>query len=290
MLAVAVACLLAALVEAAPPAYKIDTIWPLEKLTLAGAFFTAVAVEPGTGRVHAAQRNSSFGEPILVFDRLGHHLASWGSNVVAQSGAQWGVHGMNLQPDLASANGNEFFIWITDVIAHTVTAVRPPVAVQRRMGTPQKAGNGTDPLQFGNVADVDFGGNRIFISDGDGGVNNRVLAFADINATAPMYVRGSKGDELGQFSSPHSVTFHPASDTLFVADRGNNRTQQLSAQTGEPLGEWTCMRPGTPVCVDVRSQGASSAIEGRNVGSHFLFLLFLPRSISLSLPVFHFYR
>merc|ERR1712137_79833 len=42
------------------------------------------------------------------------------------------------------------------------------------------------------------------------------------------------------FDSPHSVCFHPRTRSLFVADREMNRTQVLSAETGEVLGEWTC--------------------------------------------------
>jgi DNA-binding beta-propeller fold protein YncE len=198
-------------------------------------------VEPGTGRVHAAQRNTSY-DPIHVFDREGNHLSSWGSQLISKAGASWGVHGMNLQP----AGNDMFVIWITDVTAHTVMAVVPPSTLLRVIGTRGTAGNGTQPLQFGNVADVDFGGVRIFISDGDGGVNNRVSAFGSLTAQTPTFVSGSAGVQPGQFNSPHSITYHAASDTLFVADRGNNRTQQLAAATGKPLGEWTCMRPGTP--------------------------------------------
>jgi hypothetical protein len=39
----------------------------------------------------------------------------------------------------------------------------------------------------------------------------------------------------------HSVAYHWPSGTFFVADRGNNRTQQISAM-GDFLSQWTCMR------------------------------------------------
>lgn len=128
--------------------YTIDASWPQNKEALAGAFFTAVAVEPNSGYVHAAQRNISFPEPVLVFDRSGRHLYSWGSRVMAKSSTKWGVHGLNLQYDVKS-NTSRF--WITDVVAHTVSAVQPPAMIERILGTPQVAGTGTNPLQFGNV-------------------------------------------------------------------------------------------------------------------------------------------
>lgn len=43
-------------------------------------------------------------------------------------------------------------------------------------GTTGVSGTGLHPLQFDAVADVSFGTDKvIFVSDGDGGVNNRVL-------------------------------------------------------------------------------------------------------------------
>jgi hypothetical protein len=65
------------------------------------------------------------------------------------------------------------------------------------------AGNGTDPLQFGNVADIAIGENAIFVADGDGGVNNRVVALSlDFNPT-PLFLFGEPGQGPAQFSSPH---------------------------------------------------------------------------------------
>ncbi len=114
------------------------------------------------------------------------------------------------------------------------------------LGTPGTAGSGLIPLQFGNPADVDFSADLVFIADGDGGVNNRVDAVAF--SGAEEWVAGSNrpGTQAGQFNVPHSVAYYATKDLVFVADRGNNRTQAFAAKTGKYIGEWTCMRPGSP--------------------------------------------
>ena len=44
------------------------------------------------------------------------------------------------------------------------------------LGTPGKKGNGTSPLQFDQVADVAISDQgEMYIVDGDGGMNNRLL-------------------------------------------------------------------------------------------------------------------
>lgn len=55
---------------------------------------------------------------------------------------------------------------------------------------------------------------------------------------------GQQGSGRAEFSSPHSVAVDHLG-RVWVADRGNNRTQVFSEKF-EWLGEWTCMRPGTP--------------------------------------------
>ena len=103
-------------------------------------------------------------------------------------------------------------------------------------------GSGLDPLQFGNVADVatDDSGN-VWISDGDGGINNRVLQLKnDSSLGVARVIDGSNG--AGVFSSPHSITYQKHGDLIWVADRGNNRTQTFRASNGDYVGSWACFR------------------------------------------------
>ena len=105
------------------------------------------------------------------------------------------------------------------------------------LGTAGQAGNGTFPLQFGNVADVAFDtSGALFVSDGDGGVNNRVVK---IGASAPtrysvIWTAGNGGDVEGNFSSPHSLAYDGSvrGGRLWIADRNHLRVIALDAGTG----------------------------------------------------------
>jgi DNA-binding beta-propeller fold protein YncE len=115
------------------------------------------------------------------------------------------------------------------------------------VGTKGKAGSSLNPLQFGNVADADGDSTVMFVSDGDGGVNNRVLAMDPLGQRVLFVMGGAAPSrQAGQFNSPHSVAYFPQNKLVFVADRGNNRTEVFSSAGGHYLGEWTCTRPGTP--------------------------------------------
>jgi DNA-binding beta-propeller fold protein YncE len=236
--------------------YRIDESFPADRAALLGARITAVAVDPRPEHalVHVAVRAANFTQPILAFSQLtGRIVATWGAAAVARDPAtphDWGVHGMAAAVPASERPDATPLMWVTNVVDATVRAV-PILSTTSSgaiiIGTPNTPGNGTEPLQFGSVADVAPSAGVLFIADGDGGINNRVSAWIGPDHQ-PLFIAGSStaGTAPGQFNSPHSVAYHAASKTLFVADRGNNRTQQLDAGTGVPLGEWTCMRPGTP--------------------------------------------
>jgi DNA-binding beta-propeller fold protein YncE len=108
------------------------------------------------------------------------------------------------------------------------------------------AGSGIDPVQFSEPADIAIGfNNYIMVSDGDGGINNRVLAL-DSGTLQVVYGIGGNGTGPGQFSSPHSIAYEERFNRFWVADRGNNRLQAFLAESGIWIGEWTCVLPGQP--------------------------------------------
>ena len=116
-------------------------------------------------------------------------------------------------------------------------------------------GDGIKPVQYNTVADTAFGKDRmVFISDGDGSSNHRVVA---LNVTSfedetrlnePVWVMGNnhtKGagglEEFGHdITSAHSIAYHSRTDTLLLADRENNRTLHISASTGAVIANWSC--------------------------------------------------
>ena len=101
---------------------------------------------------------------------------------------------------------------------------------------------------------VDKDGN-LYIVDGDGGLNNRLVKL-DVARTLVWMVGGAKrGNSTGQFYIPHSVEIDPKINVVWVADRGNNRTQGFDLETGAFVVEWTCMRPFSPCHVRLDSTG-----------------------------------
>lgn len=116
------------------------------------------------------------------------------------------------------------------------------------LGTPGKAGSGLDPLQFDQPAEIfvhDSG--EIYIVDGDGGMNNRLIKLSKDQKV--MWMHGEKGQGLAQFYIPHSVTVDTA-QRVWVADRGNKRIQVFNSVTGEWLGTWgSCFTEDAPYSV-----------------------------------------
>lgn len=219
--------------------YSIDRSFPAGALPFNTSRVTSVGVDETAGLVYVAQRNAAL-PAVMVFGAADGQLKrTWGTPPDIGS-----IHGLRVVVD-----GGEATVWVTDVQEFTVKQFTTDGKLLRRFGDQGVAGSATDPLQFGNVADIAFDGatGSLWASDGDGGVNNR---FVKLNATtgALLYVVGEAAAGTGpsQFSSPHSIAFHARTDTVWVADRGNNRTQTFAASTGKFLGEWTCLHPLVP--------------------------------------------
>lgn len=116
------------------------------------------------------------------------------------------------------------------------------------------SGSRVDPVQYNTVADTAFGkGKMVYISDGDGSSNHRVVALnvtsmIDGTLSSPVWVMGNNHthgagglEEMGHdITSAHSIAYHSKSDTLLLADRENNRTLHISAETGEVIANWSC--------------------------------------------------
>lgn len=137
--------------------------------------------------------------------------------------------------------------WVEDFTGHTVTAFTFEGTPLVQIGQKGVAGNGTDPLQFGNVADAAIQTAAtsaeptiVYATDGDGGYDNRVVKIAvEFSATeTPKY--SVDWATPHSFNSPHSIALHARTNMLVVADRGNNATKLLDAATGKDLGVWDC--------------------------------------------------
>ena len=87
-----------------------------------------------------------------------------------------------------------------------VKAFAPDGKLLRTVGEVGIPGTGLAPLQFGNVADLEFSADqtKIVFVDGDGGPNNRVV---EVDAASLKVVQswGGNGTADGQLAPPPKI-------------------------------------------------------------------------------------
>jgi len=232
--------------------FSLDPSWR-PALPAGGHTYSAIGISR-TGSAFLTQRGNTSVPPVLVLDtKTGALTGGWGSTAVGiatkGNSSTWGSHGVAVEDD-GSGSGN-VRVWVEDFTGHTVTAFTPTGHVLAVVGTKGVAGNGTDPLQFGNVADAAIvppstpgGRSTVYATDGDGGYANRVVKFsAALPPPSTALVEASVTVEWvtpHSFSSPHSIALHQRTNLVVVADRGHNATRLLDAATGKDLGVWNC--------------------------------------------------
>jgi DNA-binding beta-propeller fold protein YncE len=155
--------------------------------------------------------------PVLVFDREGKFLRSWGDDVLKTP------HGLRVD--------REGHVWVTDIGFHQVMKFDATGKLLLSLGRKGEAGDRPD--QFDRPTDVavtpsgDF-----YISDGYG--NSRVLKFSKEGKLLKQW--GKRGTGPGEFNLPHAVCLD-ARGRVIVADRENNRIQVFDAE-GTFLAQW----------------------------------------------------
>lgn len=250
--------------------WEMDPSWP-RGLPQGVTYFSAPAIErcaeQGRKFIHVSARSGGK-EPILVFTPEGDLVDQWGSESISFNATtkSWGAHGVSVQ----TLPGGETRIWVADIQDHTAKVfsgtcgsglgeTRPLLGTSGIRG---RAGSDTRPnVQFGSTADVASGmpwgkfAGQVWVSDGDGGVNNRVVqlnttdGFRSI-AGEPMWTLGGNASDTTDFNSPHSIAFHERSASVIVADRGNARVRIVEAATGVVKGSWSCP--------DLQTQGGAA--------------------------------
>ncbi|XP_048037360.1 NHL repeat-containing protein 3-like [Megalobrama amblycephala] len=219
--------------------YKLDVSWPKNPELFSGQVFAA-AVNHLQGLVYVAQRGENIPK-VLVFSTDGDFLQAWNTSTLEMP------HGMFL----ANASGDPS-VWITDVgtgpYGHTVKQYSPSGKLLQVLGSPGKAGSSLSPLQFDQPAEIFIhSSGEIYIVDGDGGMNNRLIKLSrDLQV---LWMHGEKGQGLAQFYIPHSVAVD-SYQRVWVADRGNKRIQVFNSVTGDWLGSWgSCFKDDAPYSV-----------------------------------------
>ncbi len=168
------------------------------------------------GLVYMLQRGDK-ADPIVVVNRDGHVVRSWGAGLYVMP------HAIRVDPQ-----GN---IWTTDAASSKVikfTSSGTKLMEIEVGGQPTPCRN-----NFCGTTDVAFAKNgHLFISDGY--ANARILEYTGDGKKIREW--GAPGTGPGKFRLPHSIQIDE-SGSVYVADRENGRVQWFD-QTGKYLGEW----------------------------------------------------
>jgi DNA-binding beta-propeller fold protein YncE len=199
---------------------------------------SAVAVD-SQGRVYAFQRKDP---PVLVFDREGNFLHSWGNRAIKDP------HGISIGPD--------DIVYLTDRDDHVAlrfTLDGRPLSVLGERGkcsdtgceedgalVPRAAGPFNKPTEMVVAPSGD-----LYVTDGYR--NSRVHRFSADGTLLESW--GTPGKSApGEFHLPHSLWID-RQGTVYVCDRENNRIQVFTAG-GQYLTQWTDIHRPTDIYMD----------------------------------------
>ncbi len=209
----------------------------------AGWSFVEVAgvASDAQDRVYVFNRGA---HPVIVFDRAGRFLGSWGEGVFTRP------HGIHIGPDDA--------VYCTDDRDHSVRKFTSDGRLVMTLGTRGKPSDtgvvgldyrtircGAPPFNLPTNLAIARDGS-LYVTDGYG--NARVHCFAPDGRL--VFSWGEPGSGPGQFNLPHGIAI-ARDGTVLVADRENSRVQ-LFTPRGEFIEEWTDVARPMQVFIDER--------------------------------------
>ena len=158
--------------------------------------------------------------PVIVFDRDGRFLRSWGEGLVRRA------HAVTIDADE--------MVWLTDDLHHTVRKFTPDGKLLLTIGDADKPSElqGGKPFNRPTHVAICPKTGFLFISDGYG--NSRVHKYAPDGRHVMSW--GEPGTDPGQFNLPHNVATD-AEGLVYVADCENHRVQIFDGQ-GRYQGQW----------------------------------------------------
>lgn len=200
-------------------AFRVDLSWP--QLPEGWSFHEVadVAVD-SQDRVYVLSRGE---HPMMVFDRDGTFLASWGEGLFSRP------HGLTIGPD--------DLLYCVDDGDHTVRKCTAEGEVLMTIGRPGEpaAYHGGDPFNRPTKVALEPGTGAIYVADGYG--NARVHKYSPEGELLLSW--GSSGTDPGEFNLVHSVCVD-RQGRVYVADRENHRIQVFDDQ-GAYITQWNNM-------------------------------------------------
>ena len=203
---------------------------------------SAVAAD-SQGRIYAFQRKDP---PVLVFDREGRYLDSWGDSAIADP------HGFFIGPDDV--------VYLTDRDDHVAlrfTLDGKPLGVLGNRGQPSDTGCEEDGGRVVRAAGpfnkptemVVAPSGELYVTDGYR--NSRVHRFSADGRLIDSW--GSPGKHApGEFHLPHSLWIDERGE-VYVCDRENNRIQVFSP-SGKYLTHWDDIQRPTDIYMDAQDR------------------------------------
>jgi DNA-binding beta-propeller fold protein YncE len=172
---------------------------------------TSVAVDRND-RVYVYNRGE---HPVIVFDRDGNFLRSWGEGQTVRA------HGITIGPDDS--------VWLTDDGAHTIRQLTADGKLRLTIGTAGRAADPHSGKPFNRPTHVALCPRTgdLYISDGYG--NSRVHKYDPKGRHLLSW--GEPGTDPGCFNIPHNIATD-AEGLVYVADRENHRVQIFDAKGG----------------------------------------------------------
>lgn len=157
--------------------------------------------------------------PMMVFDRDGNFLRSWGEGVFTRA------HGIHIGPDEC--------LYCTDDGDHTVRKCTLEGKVLLTIGIPGKPSPYMSGAPFHRCTHTALAPNGdLYVSDGYG--NARIHRYSPDGRLLKSW--GEPGTGPGQFNIPHNLCCDP-DGWVYVADRENHRVQVFDGN-GKYEAEW----------------------------------------------------
>lgn len=192
----------------------------------------AVAVDRND-RVYVFNRGA---HPMVVFDRDGRFLRSWGEGVFTRA------HGLHIGPDE--------HLYCTDDGDHTVRKCTPEGKVLLTIGIPGEPTPYMRGEPFNRCTHTALSPRGdIYVSDGYG--NARVHKFSPDGKLLRSW--GEPGCDPGQFNIPHNI-WADADGWLYVVDRENHRVQVFDGD-GRYEAQWNNLHRPCALCAEASRNG-----------------------------------